>query len=1766
MKKRYPISRICASSCLLMCLLAIPAAASPTKLYKNDFDIEQCQTWQDDQTKSASRNEIVALFGLERREGRAWSAGHKASHDAKPTFGYQVSFKRPQRVAAVFFVGSPRIVKVLKSGAAYPGDVQSDDDWLVLPITRGESGARLVVLPEPIETRALVFTGGQPWRHSTLESVRVFEQPTYNITPGALAYAESEYTRYSQGAPPYTYRASNVTLGRGEWRNTGDNPRGRITRPPISRFDPSWFVLSWREPRTIHGLWMLDNFKKFTIQVFTGDANVNPRVGKGSEWETIARPDVSASHLGRQNSHWYWFKPVKTRGIRIQITESNENKIAMIAGLHVFSDRKYQPDAAEGDQPDMPVQLSYGVPENGRVTLVVNDAEGRRIRNVFARQTREAGEHKEGWNLKGEAGVIVKPGTYHWTAMYHAPLEHKYHGTVYPNVTAHGSGNSPWLNSKSGPGGWMADHTPPRAGCVAGGRVFLGAPVAESGVSLIEVDSQGHKQWGHHSFAGFTGAWFLAGDAKDVYVGAFAHNAYAGWGVDRRTEAFWRVNVESKEVTLAAKLEPTDKRQRGLKGMAARDGKVYLSINGNRNWLNNAASLAAVDAENCWPKYKPKRAERMAHEIVPDLRNDFARLFRLTGKPAGGGASGGVNLIWLESTQGRSSQQHIMLTFKRPVELGSVVLPIPQKAPYRIKLSVLKPDAPYPPNPAKASMWQDFEVQPKHAWDVAVAPPDTRTRALRITFFTGEDDMFDQLAAEAEFESGKTLDTNTALGGQGTAWKGKIEGAKLLPRRYRNVTPEAEVRVNSGIVNSKGEWDAKRRNRPLTPNDPGRFMLEWQKARPIRGLAIKEIDGKRTLIDVFVGDGPAKLDSDQGWEQVGEYLQSRRDHHSGFPSYNGKARYLDGYVDFGRTIQTRAVRLRVVEQWADNGKDADGVRDDLGGTNLNASRCRIWGVAALEHLGGEPPVDPLISQRIEVMDGHSGKIVDEVYVDRSGSIAFNTKGQLFAVSHDQVVRINWDGASHETIIRDLKRPGPIAIDSKGNLYVFESEPGQHVVRVYDAKGKHLRSIGTPGGIQVGPWDKTRLGQVSAMAIDAQDQLWIVETQYWPKRITRWTTSGEFKAEYLGNTAYGGGGCLDPWQPTRLFYGSLEFEVDINTGLSKLKAVTWPNGHQAGETPIQIEGRTYLVTRPQWSRTGQPCGIVYLFDEQRHVARRVAAMGRAAAFHPLTEPDLHTALGSPVLKQHWFHWSDQNEDGRVDADEVTLFENKEGRSVSPTIFARDLSLTAGRWQWHVKSYLPRGTPVYDVEQLPIKADTTLRLNDGSFHRFGFDADKAETGLAPDGSTIWTYPSERAGTHGYAEAKPYSEEQIAGHYTWVGHETAHAGDLGEFVVLSGNSGTWHLLTADGILAGRLFEDLRLRPKSWSMPEHDHGMSLNGVTIGQEHFSGYFCRTKDNRYFAVAGHNHISLVEILGLDRFKRIKGTLEVTPEMIQATQQWEQSVKREELFERAPVIVCGRLNKSPRIDGDISDWAEPVALMGQRDKFHGGLAQGAQLYMGFTDKRLIVAFETAGLGPLKNSGEQWDQLFKTGAAVDLQLATDPKAKDDRRAPTKGDIRLLLTFANNEPQAVLYEAIVPGTSNDDRWLVVSPTGSATFDRVQRLKGVIMETARHRNGYVVEASIPLDAIGLNINTGERYKFDWGVLVSDNQGHQVLRRDYWANKATAIVADTPSEARLHPDLWGHVIFKGKAAGKAQPTIGVDALEGGDSSDAVDDFLDEID
>lgn len=165
-----------------------------------------------------------------------------------------------------------------------------------------------------------------------------------------------------------------------------------------------------------------------------------------------------------------------------------------------------------GQQADIPIQFKADRP--GYVTLVVDDKDGNRVKNVAFDHPVQAGEniiHWDGSALNGEA----KPGEYRVRGIFHEGI------TPVLEYSFYTGGNPPWP-TKDGRGAWLADHTPPAAalflpeGCNwpvkrSDPTVLIGADSAEAGNALMWLDLDGHKLGGT-KIRGWNGAIAAARD------------------------------------------------------------------------------------------------------------------------------------------------------------------------------------------------------------------------------------------------------------------------------------------------------------------------------------------------------------------------------------------------------------------------------------------------------------------------------------------------------------------------------------------------------------------------------------------------------------------------------------------------------------------------------------------------------------------------------------------------------------------------------------------------------------------------------------------------------------------------------------------------------------------------------------------------------------------------------------------------------------------------------------------------------------------------------------------------------------------------------------------------------------------------------------------------------------------------------------------------------------------------------------------------------
>ena len=250
-------------------------------------------------------------------------------------------------------------------------------------------------------------------------------------------------------------------------------------------------------------------------------------------------------------------------------------------------------------EPRPPIPVKFSIKEAGFVTLVIEDAQGHRVRNLVGDTFFDAGDHTLWWDGLDESGVVrgtpnwtykitgkmVTPGTYRVRGLAHKQIDLRY------EMTVNCPGNPPW-EIEDRTGAWLADHTP-QTSCLfmpAGSpygkqpQVLLGSSTAEAGHSLAWVDLEGNKLYGSKA-AGWQGAHALARDlGKNPRTDVSAYTAFCEGNVqiitlhnDGKTSPVFayepRESAEKNAKPLAYKRE--DKNRMGL---AVYDGVCVVSL------------------------------------------------------------------------------------------------------------------------------------------------------------------------------------------------------------------------------------------------------------------------------------------------------------------------------------------------------------------------------------------------------------------------------------------------------------------------------------------------------------------------------------------------------------------------------------------------------------------------------------------------------------------------------------------------------------------------------------------------------------------------------------------------------------------------------------------------------------------------------------------------------------------------------------------------------------------------------------------------------------------------------------------------------------------------------------------------------------------------------------------------------------------------------------------------------------------------------------
>jgi outer membrane protein assembly factor BamB len=238
-------------------------------------------------------------------------------------------------------------------------------------------------------------------------------------------------------------------------------------------------------------------------------------------------------------------------------------------------------------------------PMDGKATVVIEDAQGHRLRNLIGGQPMAKGRHEIEWDGLDDRGNLLAPGTYRWRSIHHPGIAPEY-------LMTYGNGD----NEPKDFGGWGPNHTTLVEATATAAWTLVASAMTEGGDSLLLLDERGHKKLGMNVPMGM-GMWKIAPaiDGDTLYIA----NDGQAWGdhfnpedpkaVTRLKITIARYNLAEGRLVeyagkrfvelLAVEVGPgaadKDWRSVSLTGMAVLGGKLYI---GNRR----TNSLLVVDA------------------------------------------------------------------------------------------------------------------------------------------------------------------------------------------------------------------------------------------------------------------------------------------------------------------------------------------------------------------------------------------------------------------------------------------------------------------------------------------------------------------------------------------------------------------------------------------------------------------------------------------------------------------------------------------------------------------------------------------------------------------------------------------------------------------------------------------------------------------------------------------------------------------------------------------------------------------------------------------------------------------------------------------------------------------------------------------------------------------------------------------------------------------------------------------------------------------
>lgn len=211
-----------------------------------------------------------------------------------------------------------------------------------------------------------------------------------------------------------------------------------------------------------------------------------------------------------------------------------------------------------------------------------------------------------------------------------------------------------------------------------------------------------------------------------------------------------------------------------------------------------------------------------------------------------------------------------------------------------------------------------------------------------------------------------------------------------------------------------------------------------------------------------------------------------------------------------------------------------------------------------------------------------------------------------------------------------------------------------------------------------------------------------------------------------------------------------------------------------------------------------------------------------------------------------------------------------------------------------------------------------------------------------------------------------------------------------------------------------------------------------------------------------------------------------------------------------------------VDGRVEDWA----FIQSRQSIKTPAGEGVAAFrLACDDDFLYALFEVADDSPLKNQSAVLEEILKGGDCVGLAL-------EGVKGPKKTQ-RILVAQVDGKPVVM---ALRPEWPEKRPHTFASPVKAVKMDYVGPVDGAKAALRGIHGGYVAEIALPWKGLGLALR--DTYAFDAQVILSDPAGTVNVESAWWHSSGGDMftVEDLPTEAELHPELWGEAKVRNAA------------------------------